>query len=159
MKLGLREECHKTGFAGQPGGGISIIGAMNEAAIETKLREFLSRNAEREGIAAAYLFGSVARGTAGPRSDVDVGVLYEEDPPLTLEGLGSRLEGDLESLLGKPVQLVVLNHAPVDLTIRVLRDGKLLVDRDRTKRIDFEVKTRFEFFDLEPYLKMYRRMG
>jgi len=132
---------------------------MNAAAIEAKLREFLSRNAEREGIAAAYLFGSVARGTAGPRSDVDVGVLYEEDPPLTLEGLGLRLEGDLESLLGKPVQLVVLNHAPVDLTIRVLRDGKLLVDRDRTKRVRFEVKTRFEFFDLEPYLKLYRRMG
>lgn len=132
---------------------------MDAAAIEEKLRGFLSRNAEREGIAAAYLFGSVARGTAGPRSDVDVGILYEEDPPLTLEGLGLRLEGDLESLLGKPVQVVVLNRAPVDLAIRVLRDGKLLVDRDRSKRIDFEVKTRFELWDLEPYLKMYRRMG
>lgn len=132
---------------------------MDAAAIEAKLRGFLSQNAEREGIAAAYLFGSVARGTAGPRSDVDVGILYQEDPPLTLEGLGLRLEGDLESLLGKPVQVVVLNRAPVDLAIRVLRDGKLLVDRDRTKRIDFEVKTRFELWDLEPYLKMYRRMG
>ncbi|PYQ63780.1 MAG: nucleotidyltransferase domain-containing protein [Acidobacteria bacterium] len=132
---------------------------MDMAAIEASLRDFLSRSAEREGIAAAYLFGSVARGTAGPKSDVDVGILYEKDPPLTLEGLGLRLEGDLESLLGKPVQLVVLNHAPVDLTIRVLRDGKLLVDRDRTKRVRFEVKTRFEFFDLEPYLKLYRRMG
>jgi predicted nucleotidyltransferase len=132
---------------------------MDTVTIEAKLREFLSRNAEREGIAAAYLFGSVARGTAGPRGDVDVGVLYEEDPPLTLEGLGLRLEGDLESLLRKPVQLVVLNHAPVDLAIRVLRDGKLLVDRDRTKRVRFEVKTRFDFWDLEPYLKLYRRMG
>ncbi|HET9211569.1 MAG TPA: nucleotidyltransferase domain-containing protein [Thermoanaerobaculia bacterium] len=133
--------------------------AMNAAAIEAKLRELLSRNAEREGIAAAYLFGSVARGTAGPRSDVDVGVLYEEDPPLTLEGLGLRLEGDLESLLGKPVQLVVLNRAPVDLAIRVIRDGRLLVDRDRSKRIRFEVKTRFDFWDLEPYLRLYRRVG
>jgi predicted nucleotidyltransferase len=132
---------------------------MDVDAIEPRLREFLTERAEREGIAAAYLFGSVARGTAGPRSDVDVGILYEEDPPLTLEGLGLRLEGDLESLLGKPVQVVVLNRAPVDLAVRVLRDGKLLVDRDRTKRIDFEVKTRFELWDLEPYLKMYRRMG
>lgn len=132
---------------------------MNAAVIETKLREFLSRNAEREGIAAAYLFGSVARGTAGPRSDVDVGVLYDEDPPLTLEGLGLRLEGDLETLLGKPVQLVVLNHAPVDLAIRVLRDGKLLVDRDRSRRVRFEVKTRFDFWDLEPYLRLYRKVG
>jgi len=132
---------------------------MDSKAIESRLREYLAANAEREGIAAAYLFGSVARGTAGPRSDVDVGILYSEAPPRTLEGLGLGLEGDLESLLGVPVQVVVLNHAPVDLTIRVLRDGKLLVDRDRSKRVHFEVKTRFEFLDLEPYLKMYRRMG
>ena len=132
---------------------------MDSQAIEARLREFLASVAEREGIAAAYLFGSVARGTAGPGSDVDVGILYLEDPPLTLEGMGFELEGELEKLLRLPVQVVVLNRAPVDLTIRVLRDGKLLVDRDRPKRIDFEVKTRFEFLDLEPYLKMYRRVG
>ncbi|HEY0514596.1 MAG TPA: nucleotidyltransferase domain-containing protein [Thermoanaerobaculia bacterium] len=132
---------------------------MDPQAIETRLRELLTANAEREGVAAAYLFGSVARGTAGPRSDVDVGILYSEDPPLTLKGMGLGLEGDIESLLRVPVQVVVLNHAPVDLVVRVLRDGKLLVDRDRSKRIRFEVKTRFEFWDLEPYLKLYRRMG
>ncbi|HTG31432.1 MAG TPA: nucleotidyltransferase domain-containing protein [Thermoanaerobaculia bacterium] len=132
---------------------------MDPEAIEARLREFFAANAEREGIAAAYLFGSVARGTAGPKSDVDIGILYLEDPPLTLEGMGFRLEGEIESLLRVPVQVVVLNYAPVDLTIRVLRDGKLLVDRDRPKRVRFEVKTRFEFLDLEPYLKMYRRMG
>lgn len=132
---------------------------MDPEAIETRLREFFAANAEREGIAAAYLFGSVARGTPRPGSDVDIGILYLEDPPLTLDGMGFRLEGEIESLLRLPVQVVVLNYAPVDLTIRVLRDGKLLVDRDRPKRIRFEVKTRFEFLDLEPYLKMYRRMG
>jgi predicted nucleotidyltransferase len=132
---------------------------MDSEAIEARLRDFLASVAEREGIAAAYLFGSVARGTAGPGSDVDVGILYREDPPLTLESLGFRLEGDLESLLEMPVQVVVLNHAPVDLAIRVLRDGKLLVDQERSARVHFEVRTRFEFWDLEPYLKMYRRVA
>ena len=132
---------------------------MDSKAIESRLREHLTANAESEGIAAAYLFGSVARGTAGPRSDIDVGILYREDPPVTLEGMGLRLEGDIESLLRVPVQVVVLNRAPVDLAIRVLREGKLLVDRDRSKRVRFEVKTRFEFWDLEPYLRMYRRLG
>jgi predicted nucleotidyltransferase len=132
---------------------------MDTIAIESRLREFLAARAEQEGIAAAYLFGSMARGTAGPRSDVDVGILYSENPPLTLEGLGLDLEGDLEKLLRLPVQLVVLNHASVDLVIRVLRDGKLLVDRDRSRRVQFEVRKRNEFWDLEPYLKLYRRMG
>jgi predicted nucleotidyltransferase len=131
---------------------------MDTGTIEQRLREILAGNADREGIAAAYLFGSVARGTARPDSDVDVGILYSEDPPRTLAGMGLRLEGEIEKILGLPVQVVVLNYAPVDLSIRVLRDGKLLVDRDRPKRIRFEVRTRFEFWDLEPYLKLYRRM-
>ena len=131
---------------------------MDPAVIESQLRDFLTANAERERVAAAYLFGSVARRTARPTSDVDVGILYSEEPPGSLKGLGLQLEGDLEDLLKLPVQVVVLNRAPVDLVIRVLRDGKLLVDRDRSKRIRFEVKSRFEFWDLEPYLRMYRRM-
>lgn len=129
---------------------------MDAIAIERHLRELLASRAEQEGIAAAYLFGSVARGTAGPRSDVDVGILYGEDPPLTLKGLGLDLEGDLEKLLRLPVQLVVLNRASVDLVIRVLRDGKVLVDRDRSKRVRFEVRSRNEFWDLEPILRHYR---
>ncbi len=132
---------------------------MDPAEIESQLREFLAANAEREGIAAAYLFGSVARGTPRPGSDVDVGILYSEEPPATLKGLGLALEGDLEDLLQRAVQVVVLNRAPVDLVIRVLRDGKLLVDRERSKRVRFEVRSRFEFWDLEPYLKLYRRTG
>ena len=67
---------------------LSIIRGMDFEAIEARLREFFAANAEREGIAAAYLFGSVARGTAGPGSDVDIGILYLEDPPLTLDGHG-----------------------------------------------------------------------
>ncbi len=55
--------------------------------------------------------------------------------------------------------MVALNDAPVDLVIRVLRDGKLLVDRDRSRRIQFEVRSRNEFWDLEPYLRLCRRMG
>ena len=59
-------------------------------------------------------------------------------------------------MLGVPVQVVALNHAPVDLVHRVLRDGKLLVDRDPSARIRFEVRARNEFFDLKPILDRYR---
>jgi len=38
----------------------------------------------------------------------------------------------------------------------VLRDGRLVVDRDRSARIAFEVRTRNEAFDLEPILRRYR---
>jgi predicted nucleotidyltransferase len=130
---------------------------MDTAVVEKELREVLNQRAVAEGIAAAWLFGSVARGTARPDSDVDVGVLYRKTPPLTFEGLCLDLEGDLERALGLPVQLVVLNRAPAELIVRVLRDGKLLVDLDRSKRVQFEVDSRNEFWDLEPYLKLYRQ--
>ncbi len=122
------------------------------------LREHLGARAETEGIVAAWLFGSVARGTARPDSDVDVGVLYREAPPRTLQGIGRvfRLEEDLVEATGLPVQVVNLNQAPVDLIVRVLRDGKLLVDREPLRRIGFEVVSRNEFWDIEPYLRLYR---
>jgi uncharacterized protein len=131
------------------------MGSANE--IKAKLHDFFSARGDAEGLAAAYLFGSLARGTARPNSDIDVGVLYVDAPPPGLEGLAFHLEAELERLLGRPVHLVVLNRAPVDLAQRVLRDGCLLLDRDHSGRIRFEVRTRQEFWDLEPFLRRYRR--
>lgn len=108
-------------------------------------------------IVAAFVFGSVARGTAGPSSDVDVAILQARDPEPSYAALPLRLEGDLERALGRRVDLVVLNVAPVDLVHRVLRDGVLVLDRDRSLRIAFEVRARNAYFDLLPILRQYRR--
>ncbi len=105
---------------------------------------------------AVYLFGSEARGEASPKSDIDLGVLLREAAPATLAGRELDLAGDLESALGESVDLVILNDCPVDLVARVLRDGRLLLDRDRSARIQFEVDTRNRYFDLLPHLRRYR---
>lgn len=55
------------------------------------------------------------------------------------------------------VDLVVLNAASPDLVHRVLRDGILLLERDRPARIAFEVRARNAYFDLQPVLARYRR--
>lgn len=128
---------------------------MDAEAIERLLREHLE--AARPPVAAAYLFGSVARGTAGPASDVDVAVLFASPPAPELSAQPFALEDELTSRLGRPVQVVSLHSAPVDLVMRVLRDGRLVVDRDPSKRIAFEVRARNEFFDLKPFLDRYRR--
>jgi hypothetical protein len=110
----------------------------------------------RSDVVAVYLFGSTARGTARGGSDIDVAVLFDAPPARTLSGPRFVIEGELERTLGAPVDLVVLNEVPVDLRTRVLRDGRLLVDRDPSARIAFEVRTRNEAFDLEPVLARYR---
>jgi predicted nucleotidyltransferase len=131
---------------------------LDPAAAAAILRRQLSERAEEQEIVAAWLFGSVARGAARRDSDVDVGILFREAPARTLAGVGRvyRLEEDLAEATGLPVQIVSLHRAPVDLIVRVLREGKLLVDREPLRRIGFEVAARKELWDLEPYLRLYR---
>jgi len=120
-----------------------------------RLRDYFGEHAE--GIACVWLFGSTARGEARTGSDVDVAVLLAADPEPTLAASGVRLADALEAALGAPVDVVLMNHAPVDLVHRVLRDGKLVFDADPARRIAFEVRSRSLYFDLKPILDQYRR--
>jgi len=125
--------------------------------VATKLERFFEQHPG--SLVAVYLFGSQARGTAGPTSDVDVAVLFGARPESTLAGQPFALEDELRGLLGKPVQLLTLDSAPPDLIHRVLRDGVLVAERDRSARIRFEVAARNAYFDLKPFLDRYRRAG
>ena len=129
---------------------------MVRAALERKVRDVVeSASAE---VLAVYLYGSRARGTASPESDVDLGVLLRSAPPPSLHSVARDLEGALERAVKIPVEVVVLNAAPADLVHRVLRDGVLLLDRNRSARIRFEVQSRNEYFDLAPLRRLYRRL-
>ena len=130
----------------------SHLGALEA---ESRVRSFFET--DPHGAIAVYLFGSFARGTEGPESDVDVAVLYSDPPARTFDGLPLALEESLEKRLGRAVEVVVLNHASADLIHRVLRDGKLLIDLDSSSRIQFEVRARNEYFDLQPILRCYRK--
>jgi predicted nucleotidyltransferase len=126
---------------------------MDRDHIITQLTDLL---ADEAGVAAAYLFGSLARDQARADSDVDLGVLFDELPPKVLVGPVSELHGRLEEGLRREIDLIVMNDAPVDLVHRILRDGVLVNERSRSKRVAFEVKARNEYFDLKPYLDEYR---
>lgn len=67
----------------------------------------LTADAERMkalGVTALYLFGSTARGEAGPESDVDLFVDYDLDRFGFMELF--RLEQELARSLGRPVDLL-----------------------------------------------------
>jgi uncharacterized protein len=112
--------------------------------------------AKQHGFAAAYLFGSVARGEHRAGSDVDVGLLRGFSTG-RLADLETPLQQALEQLLATPVDLVVLDRAPPDLGHRVLREGLLLADPNPSRRIAWEVRVRAEYFDLLPTLELIRR--
>ncbi len=105
----------------------------------------LARWLETEpGVVAAWLFGSRARGDAGPDSDTDVAVLIDASLA-DLDRLRLRLRWMVEAAerLNVPddqVDLILLPDAGAFVTHAVLRDGRLLVDRDPDARIDFQVR-------------------
>ncbi len=69
----------------------------------TEKREDILRLAARYGAANVRIFGSVARGQAGPESDIDF--LIDMEPGRTLFDLGGLLY-ELRELLGIPVDVV-----------------------------------------------------
>jgi predicted nucleotidyltransferase len=108
-------------------------------------------------VLVAYLYGSHARGTAHRGSDLDIAVVYAEPVEPRLGGPLDRLRDAVERACRRSCDLVDARAAPADLVHRILRDGVLLVERDRSARIAFEVARRNEYFDVLPYLREYRR--
>jgi len=75
---------------------------LDRDLLSDKRREIL-QIAARYGAGQVRVFGSVARGEAGPHSDVDILVTLE--PGRSLLDLIA-LKQDLEDLLGRPVDVV-----------------------------------------------------
>ncbi len=103
--------------------------------------------ADEPAVRFGYLFGSRARGDAGPRSDVDVAVSL--DPDTDAFDFRLRLLERLMRLLRTDrVDLVILNTAPILLRQRVVRDGRVVKD-DPVARVRFEARTISEYLDTQ----------
>src|SRR5262245_5453800 len=98
----------------------------------------------RRDVRCAYVFGSVARGRARPRSDVDVAVLFEGAS--TARAL-DHLTEDLEDAAGRAVDLVDLATASPLLAHQIVKTGSCLVCRDRAERSAFETRTILRYLD------------
>ncbi len=125
-----------------------------------KLSEIITTQLNRyPQVQVAYLFGSQARGQAGPLSDVDVAVLLDEGlTPAEALDLQLRLMTDLAEALGRDdVDVVVLNHASLVLCHQVLKSGQLLLCRDETARFHFTFETNRDYLDAVPMYELHRR--
>lgn len=98
-----------------------------------KLGEYFK---SRKDVAFAFLFGSGAKGTIHAESDVDIGVYFTPSSPYLEYESEARYPGEqeiwseLDSMLGRRVDMVVLNRAPATLFDAVLREGKKIFAKD-----------------------------
>ena len=83
-------------------------------------REQILAIAQRHGASNLRVFGSVARGEAGPDSDLDILVDLESGRSLLDH---AQLQIDLEALLGRKVDVVTERGLRSHLRDRVLQDA------------------------------------
>lgn len=85
-------------------------------------REAILQLADKHGAYNVRVFGSVARGEAGPTSDVDL--VVDVQPWVGLEFLG--LWDDLEDLLGRKVDLMTEQALKPGIRERILGEAVTL---------------------------------
>jgi len=92
-------------------------------------------------IAAAWLYGSLARGDARHDSDVDLAVLFAAHLKTDRRRVLHEIErAAAMALAARDVSLVDLENAPLLLRHRVLRDGVLLAEADPAARSRFAAR-------------------
>ncbi len=125
------------------------------AAILAQMREVLLPILARYPVIAAYIYGSVARGTVLPTSDVDVAlVLRQSLPPYERFQLELAIEAEIEDATGlSPIDVRVINDAPIRVRGRIIRDGILVYEGDRRQRLIWQVQTYQQFLDFEPFAR------
>ena len=95
------------------------------------LLDFLDR---RFGVECLWVFGSEAAGRARPESDLDVAALFARRPSV-VELAEARADG--AALIDRPLDLIDLETASPILAYQVLKHGRLVTDRNPSRRYRF----------------------
>lgn len=123
--------------------------------IQPQAREALVRRLAEElekepTIRFGYLYGSVL--DSDTVHDVDVGLYLRESEAATSVSTAVDLSNRLTALVGMPVDVRVLNEAPLPFVYHVLR-GRLLVCRDEECLTGMLEDVARRYLDLAPLLR------
>jgi len=110
---------------------------------------------KEKGVLFCYLFGSLAYQNFISKSDVDLAVYLDEKKCKDFSEKKLELISRVSKTLKKDADIVVLNSAPPFLKYVILKEGLLVFESDKEKRVDFELKAINEYFDFKPILEKY----
>jgi uncharacterized protein len=126
--------------------------------IET-YRDALNTVFTEHGVVVAYLYGSQARGDAGPLSDVDIAVLFSRQVPAEFRFkhiLG--LHSDLARVFERDdVNVVDLEKGTPLLNNNVRLYGIVLYCSDEKVRVRFELRALQQYLDTKPLRREMNR--
>ena len=122
-----------------------------EPAARERVKRTLTAALESEpDLEFAWLYGSFLSGAGF--HDVDVGVHLNAAADVRFRR-GLDLAVRLDRGIGFPVDVRVLNDAPVTFLFHVFREGRLLLDRNDERLADLMERTVREYLDMAPLLR------
>lgn len=122
--------------------------AMNEGI---GIRRLVARAEGDPDVLGVILFGSRARGDAGPGSDIDICVVLGPDAPSGLEASRKRLE----YLADSDLDLTIFQQLPLYIRSRILKEGRVVFVRDEDRLYELAFRTARAFEDFRPYYQRY----
>ncbi|MBI5245042.1 MAG: nucleotidyltransferase domain-containing protein [Elusimicrobia bacterium] len=130
--------------------------ADHPAFLDSAFAQRVIRILKSHPVGFAYVFGSLAAGSAGPSSDLDLAAFF--DRRLTSQRrnrLRLRLLRELAETGGAPngLDLVVLNDCGLNLAYDVIHGGRLLFCKEPLRRIRFEAGACLRYFDRLYYIR------
>ena len=121
--------------------------------VADRLREVF---AARPAVQGAYVFGSVATEREWSGSDLDLGIVVNEDEWDPSDKVP--LIGDcMDAARRDRVDLVILNDAPLVLQFEAVRPNVLLYAADDFEHGAFVSKVVRMYWDFQPYLRRQRK--
>jgi predicted nucleotidyltransferase len=134
---------------------------MSKKNLSSKDKEhFLKRISDKlsaeKCILFAYVFGSFL--AEDGFQDVDIGLFTDEaqmeQSPLDLE---LSIQREMEDILRVPVDVRVINSAPLSFVYNILKRKIVVVDKEELLRADFEGATYKKYFDFRHLRREYLR--
>ena len=114
-------------------------------SLENIISEFFGSN---PFIVSVDLFGSYAEGRATDKSDVDIAVLFEYGHiPSPLDMIGKK--EDLEDLIKKEVDLIVLNDSSPILGMQVAKNCKNILMKKPKIYADYQMRLFTDYAELK----------
>lgn len=108
---------------------------------------------EYRNIIFAYMFGSFV--SQKKFSDIDIGIFVSHESNTNSLNFELKIEKKIQSLVHLPVDVRVVNNAPLSFVYHVIKEGILIKDEAPSQRADFEGLIFKKYLDWAFFRKQY----
>jgi len=132
----------------------------NFSNITKFLRKQIAEMQGETSIVSVYLFGSILKGNAGKKSDIDLAFLldekaYKSDAIIAMSP-AHLIAAKVGSQLDREADVTILNSASLEIAYEVVTSGKCIFEIDPDLRMEYEIKIKGMYFDFRPFLEELR---